>query len=85
MSKAIVSTAGVEAGIAQPSAWGIFKGAVVPYLPPNTLVLAVSLVGAIIMPHNIYLHSALVQTRKVDRSCRREVRLFAIFLFRSRS
>uniref|UniRef100_A0A8C4N4L7 Uncharacterized protein n=1 Tax=Eptatretus burgeri TaxID=7764 RepID=A0A8C4N4L7_EPTBU len=31
---------------------------------------AVGIVGAIIMPHNIYLHSALVQSRKVDRTQR---------------
>ena len=30
------------------------------------LYLALSILGATVMPHNLYLHSALVQTRKVD-------------------
>lgn len=29
---------------------------------------AVSIVGAVIMPHNLYLHSALVKSRKIDRT-----------------
>ena len=33
-----------------------------------TLDQAVGLVGALIMPHNIYLHSAVVLSREVDRS-----------------
>ena len=31
------------------------------------LLLAVGVIGAIIMPHNLYLHSALVKSREVDR------------------
>ncbi|XP_044512554.1 natural resistance-associated macrophage protein 2-like [Gracilinanus agilis] len=34
---------------------------------------AVGLVGAVIMPHNMYLHSALVKSRQVDRSKKREI------------
>jgi manganese transport protein len=36
-------------------------------LPTETaLYLAIGIIGATIMPHNLYLHSALVQTRKFD-------------------
>ena len=35
---------------------------------PAMLYLAVGIVGATVMPHNLYLHSALVQTRRHDRS-----------------
>ena len=35
---------------------------------PAMLYLAVGLVGATVMPHNLYLHSALVQTRRHERS-----------------
>uniref|UniRef100_A0A8V0ZTG2 Solute carrier family 11 (proton-coupled divalent metal ion transporters), member 2 n=1 Tax=Gallus gallus TaxID=9031 RepID=A0A8V0ZTG2_CHICK len=35
---------------------------------------AVGIVGAVIMPHNMYLHSALVKSRQVNRSNPREVR-----------
>ena len=38
-------------------------------LPRETaLYLAVAIIGATVMPHNLYLHSALVQTRKIDRT-----------------
>ncbi|XP_060244591.1 natural resistance-associated macrophage protein 2 isoform X3 [Meriones unguiculatus] len=35
---------------------------------------AVGIVGAVIMPHNMYLHSALVKSRQVNRANKREVR-----------
>lgn len=35
---------------------------------------AVGLIGAVIMPHNLYLHSALVLSRKIDRTSPRQVR-----------
>uniref|UniRef100_A0A3Q2Z0Z2 Natural resistance-associated macrophage protein 2-like n=1 Tax=Hippocampus comes TaxID=109280 RepID=A0A3Q2Z0Z2_HIPCM len=34
---------------------------------------AVGIVGAVIMPHNIYLHSALVKSREVDRSSKKRI------------
>lgn len=38
-------------------------------LPPETaLYLAIGIIGATVMPHNLYLHSALVQTRKIKRN-----------------
>ena len=41
------------------------------------LVVAIGIVGATVMPHNLYLHTALVQTRKLqsdDSSVRRAIR-----------
>ncbi|XP_034501736.1 natural resistance-associated macrophage protein 2 isoform X5 [Ailuropoda melanoleuca] len=35
---------------------------------------AVGIVGAVIMPHNMYLHSALVKSRQVNRANKQEVR-----------
>ncbi|XP_059538890.1 natural resistance-associated macrophage protein 2 isoform X1 [Myotis daubentonii] len=35
---------------------------------------AVGIVGAVIMPHNMYLHSALVKSRQVNRAKKQEVR-----------
>jgi Mn2+/Fe2+ NRAMP family transporter len=35
---------------------------------------ALALIGAVIMPHNIYLHSALVLSRGIDRKNLRKVR-----------
>ncbi|MHC9537249.1 Nramp family divalent metal transporter [Dellaglioa sp. BT-FLS60] len=34
----------------------------------NQLVLALGIVGATVMPHNLYLHSSISQTRKVDHN-----------------
>ncbi len=40
----------------------------VPVIPDNTaLYIAIGIIGATVMPHNLYLHSALVQTRKIQR------------------
>jgi manganese transport protein len=38
-------------------------------LPDETaLYLAIGIIGATVMPHNLYLHSALVQTRKIKKT-----------------
>uniref|UniRef100_A0AAQ5Y640 Solute carrier family 11 member 2 n=1 Tax=Amphiprion ocellaris TaxID=80972 RepID=A0AAQ5Y640_AMPOC len=55
----------------------LLKGMFVPYCEgcsPVQLTQAVGIVGAVIMPHNIYLHSALVKSREVDRSNKKEVK-----------
>ena len=39
----------------------------VPRLDRNTLYVAITILGATVMPHNMYLHSALVQTRHIGR------------------
>jgi manganese transport protein len=40
----------------------------IPSIPNNTaLYIAIGIIGATVMPHNLYLHSALVQTRKINR------------------
>ncbi|NIG59834.1 natural resistance-associated macrophage protein 1 isoform X3 [Pontoporia blainvillei] len=38
------------------------------------LLQAVGIIGAIVMPHNIYLHSALVKSREIDRTRRADIR-----------
>jgi len=45
------------------------------------LVVAIGIIGATVMPHNLYLHSALVQTRQLQRdeaSVRRAIRFNTI-------
>ena len=34
----------------------------------TALYLAIGIIGATVMPHNLYLHSALVQTRKIRKT-----------------
>lgn len=41
-------------------------GTFVPTVPNGSMEAALGLVGAVIMPHNLYLHSSLVLTRKTD-------------------
>ena len=53
---------------AQPDVTKILTG-LIPSLPnENALYIAIGIIGATVMPHNLYLHSSLVQTRKFDRS-----------------
>src|SRR5580698_3565474 len=40
----------------------------VPHLSASNLYIAISILGAPVMPHNMYLHSALVQTRRIGKS-----------------
>lgn len=54
--------------IAKPDLVGAAKGLVPSALSPGALYIAVGMIGATVMPHNLYLHSALVQTRKIERT-----------------
>ena len=54
-------------------------GTFVPTVPKGSINAALGLVGAVIMPHNIYLHSALVLTRKVDSSNLNKMREAVIY------
>lgn len=41
----------------------------IPHIKNNeALYIAIGIIGATVMPHNLYLHSALVQTRKIERT-----------------
>ena len=52
---------------AQPELPKIVEG-LIPSLPNSTaLYIAIGIIGATVMPHNLYLHSSLVQTRKFNR------------------
>ncbi|XP_029292408.1 natural resistance-associated macrophage protein 2-like [Cottoperca gobio] len=69
-------TFGYEYVTVSPDQGQLLKGMFVPYCEgcgPVQLTQAVGIVGAVIMPHNIYLHSALVKSREVDRSNKKEV------------
>lgn len=57
----------VEMVIAGPSMSGIAHG-FIPVLPDEALYIAIGIIGATVMPHNLYLHSSLVQTRKFERT-----------------
>jgi manganese transport protein len=57
----------VEILLAKPALGAIATG-FIPSIPNDTaLYIAIGIIGATVMPHNLYLHSALVQTRKIRR------------------
>jgi len=58
---------GIEVFLSKPDWGGMIQG-FVPRLTADNLFIAVGILGATVMPHNLYLHSALVQTRAVDQS-----------------
>jgi manganese transport protein len=65
---ALIATIGIcfviQIFLAQPDLAGIASG-LRPTLPPGSLYIAIGILGATVMPHNLYLHSALVQTRRI--------------------
>ena len=38
-------------------------GATVPSFPPNSMLIIMSVLGAVVMPHNFFLHSEIIQSR----------------------
>ncbi len=53
---------------AQPEMGKVVYG-LIPSMPNSVaLYIAIGIIGATVMPHNLYLHSSLVQTRKFDQS-----------------
>jgi len=69
---ALISVIGLafiaELFFAKPDAAELVKG-FIPSIPNNSaLYIAIGIIGATVMPHNLYLHSSLVQTRKINRS-----------------
>ncbi|XP_004429079.2 PREDICTED: natural resistance-associated macrophage protein 2 isoform X1 [Ceratotherium simum simum] len=70
-------TFGYEYITVQPSQSQVLRGMFVPGCSgcrTPQVEQAVGIVGAVIMPHNMYLHSALVKSRQVNRASKREVR-----------
>lgn len=57
----------IEMFLAKPDFGGIVSG-FVPSITNESLYVAIGILGATVMPHNLYLHSALVQTRAVGDS-----------------
>lgn len=61
----------VQIGLSKPESVDVLKG----FLPSaeifsdsDQLLIAIGIIGATVMPHNLFLHSSLVLTREIDRS-----------------
>ncbi len=57
-----------EMFIVEPIAGEVLSGLKPSILSGNALYIAIGIIGATVMPHNLYLHSSLVQTRKIERT-----------------
>ncbi len=69
---ALIATIGfafiAELIFAKPNGVEMLKG-FIPSIPSSDgLYIAIGIIGATVMPHNLYLHSSLVQTRKINRT-----------------
>ncbi|MFN3323232.1 MAG: Nramp family divalent metal transporter [Bryobacteraceae bacterium] len=54
----------LELVLARPD-FGEVANGLIPRISGESLYIAIAIVGATVMPHNLYLHSALVQTRRI--------------------
>ena len=92
----IAGSFAIELALARPDLGGVLRG-VLPspeiVRNPEMLYIAIGILGATVMPHNLYLHSSIIQTRKygdTSESRRQAVRfatidstvalMFALFL-----
>lgn len=67
---------GYEFFVVQPEASRVMQGLFIPWCKDcgsKELSQAIGIVGAVIMPHNLYLHSGLVKSREVNRADKRKV------------
>lgn len=56
-----------EMFIVEPEVGGLMKGFIPTTLGGEALYIAIGIIGATVMPHNLYLHSSLVQTRRIKK------------------
>ncbi|WP_338158907.1 Nramp family divalent metal transporter [uncultured Phocaeicola sp.] len=55
--------------------WGLAaRSWVVPNIPQGSLLIIVSVLGAVVMPHNLFLHSEVVQSREYNRKDEASIR-----------
>ena len=57
----------IEVVLSKPEWTSVFAG-FVPRLDASALYIAIGIIGATVMPHNLFLHSALVQSRSVSNT-----------------
>ncbi|RGB30508.1 natural resistance-associated macrophage protein [Rhizophagus diaphanus] len=64
----------IEMFMSDPDVVDIIKGTLIPTIPRKAFVEAVAIIGAFIMPHNLYLHSALVMTRRTNNASNSKIK-----------
>jgi manganese transport protein len=57
--------------LAKPDYGMVAKGLLMPSLPDaDAVVISLGIIGATVMPHNLYLHSSIVQSRTYERTAK---------------
>lgn len=77
-------TFGFEYIVSAPPESEVISGMFIPWYKDydrNMLLQAVGIVGAVIMPHNLYLHSALVKSRDINREESKKVKEANMYYF----
>ncbi|MGA2886639.1 MAG: Nramp family divalent metal transporter [Terracidiphilus sp.] len=68
----IVGMFGVQMFFSRPDYWPALRSLFIPspsiVTNPEMLYIAIGILGATVMPHNLYLHSSIVQSRKYERT-----------------
>jgi manganese transport protein len=68
----IIGMFGVQMFLSKPEFWPALRSLVVPspsiITNPAMLYIAIGILGATVMPHNLYLHSSIVQSRRYERT-----------------
>jgi manganese transport protein len=68
----IIAMFGVQMFLSKPEYWPVLKNLFIPspsiVTNPDMLYIAIGILGATVMPHNLYLHSSIVQSRKYERT-----------------
>jgi len=68
----IIAMFGVQMFFSRPDYWLVMRDLVVPspsiVTNPGMLYIAIGILGATVMPHNLYLHSSIVQSRRYKRT-----------------
>jgi manganese transport protein len=68
----IVALFGVQLFLSRPEYWPALHNLFIPshsiVSNPDMMFIAIGILGATVMPHNLYLHSSIVQSRKYERT-----------------
>jgi manganese transport protein len=68
----IVALFGVQLFLSKPEYWPALKHLLAPspqiFTNPEMMFIAIGILGATVMPHNLYLHSSIVQSRRYERT-----------------
>ncbi len=68
----IIAMFGLQMFLSRPEYWPVLRNLVIPapaiVTNPDMLYIAIGILGATVMPHNLYLHSSIVQSRNYKRT-----------------